>query len=358
MNRKRVTMSTLAAELGLSRLTVSKALRGLPGMSLETRKAVLDLAEAKGYITREQKESNLFEHTSLMSMKARRFFFVLAGQEAASSHVIMELIRGLNDRYQSTNHQVVPVFIPDSCGSEGDGLEAWAEQSGAAYADGIFIPPMLPAEVEERLLGLSVPRILMNFPPVGAQVDSVIWDVYDAMRQAVSKLVQKGHRRILYVGNNCRTRGYKLRWTAFLEAMADAGIPTDPGDHHTAPFTFSQSWQQELRERLQRFKPTAILNAVEVSLPWVFYACSQAGIRIPEHCSLLSLDVPGDRPAPGASCFRMPIRETGYRAADRMIWRIANPSRPYEHIRLQGTFEDGGSIRSMFATFQPKEPMP
>jgi LacI family transcriptional regulator len=32
---------------------------------------------------------------------------------------------------------------------------------------------------------------------------------------------------------------------------------------------------------------------------------------------------------------QLPILETGFRAADRMLWRIANPTRPFEHIRLQ-----------------------
>jgi LacI family transcriptional regulator len=41
------------------------------------------------------------------------------------------------------------------------------------------------------------------------------------------------------------------------------------------------------------------------------------------------------------------IRETGYRAADRMLWRIANPSLPYEHIRIQGELKIGSTTASL-----------
>ncbi|MNI69352.1 hypothetical protein D3C73_1250940 [compost metagenome] len=40
------------------------------------------------------------------------------------------------------------------------------------------------------------------------------------------------------------------------------------------------------------------------------------------------------KPTPYAVPF-LPIEMTGYRAADRMLWRMANPNLPYEHIRIQ-----------------------
>lgn len=344
MARKKITMELLAKELGLSRITVSKALRGLPGMSLETRKAVLDLAEQKGYMTREQKESTLFENTSLLTLQPRRFYMVLEDGRPSLHSVQMELMKGLNERFHGTNCQISPLFIPSHSSASPEALEDWAEESGMKYADGIFIPPMIPSHVEAWLLKQPLARMLLNFPPVGAHVDSVIWDVYDSVRQAVRLFVENGHRRILYIGDTKSTRGFRLRWTAFVEAMADYGMAVDPEEHLTCSFSSDYPWEEMFRKQMAASKSTAILNTIEGNLPWVYFLCSQAGLRIPQDCSLISLDIVEKPASPGLCFFHMPIRETGYRAADRMIWRIANPGKAYEHTRLQSRFVEGASL--------------
>lgn len=350
MNKKSITMEQLADELGLSRVTVSKALRGLPGMSLTTRQAVLALAEKKGYLTKERKESDLFEHTSLMSLAPRRFLVIFPDGEPSLHSVHMELMKGINERYQGSSHQVTPVFVQAASLKGPAAFGQWAEQSGIAYADGIFIPPMLPPELEAWLLALPLHRIMLNFPPAGVPCDSVVWDVHDLVRQAVRLLAGKGHRRILYIGDNESARGFRLRWSAFLESMAEYGLPVDPADHLLSSFHATGDWQQQFQQLLADKQPTAILNTIEHNLSWVYYLCNQAGLSIPEDCSVVSLDISASTAAPGLSYFYMPVRETGYRAADRMIWRIANPGLPYEHIRLQGRYVDEGSVRSISTT--------
>lgn len=345
MIRKKTTMEDLAQELGVSRLTVSKALRGLPGMSLETRRAILRLAEERGYLTREQKESSLFEHTSLQTLQPRRFYLVLQERPAAPSHINLDLLKGLNQRFHGTNSSVAPLFAPSGASLTDVSWAEWSEGCGLAYADGIFIPPMTPPELEKRLLALPLPRILLNFPPTGATADSVVWDVYESVRQAVQLLTEHGHRRILYIGDTHSSRGYRLRWSAFAEAMADYGLEADPARHLTLPLADGFAWREEFSRLLAAAKPTALLNAVEGNLPWIYYLCSQAGVSIPEDCSLVSLDVAEAPPAPGLCYFYLPVRETGARAADRMIWRIANPGEPLEHLRLQGRLIKGDSLR-------------
>lgn len=346
MSRKKTTMDDLARELGVSRLTVSKALRGLPGMSLETRRDILRLAEDRGYMTREQKESALFEHTSLQALQPRRFYMVLQERSTAPSHIHMELLKGLNQRFHGTHSSVAPLFAPPGVSRTDAAWREWSEGCGLAFADGIFIPPMTPSELEKRLLALPLPRILLNFPPTGATADSVVWDVYESVRQAVQLLVEHGHSRILYIGETRSSRGYRLRWTAFAEAMAEHGLDADPDAHLTLPQADGMAWREEFSKLMAAVKPTALLNAVEGNLPWIYYLCSQSGLSIPADCSLVSLDVTAEPPAPGLCYFYLPVRETGARAADRMIWRIANPGEPLEHLRLQGRLVPGDSLRS------------
>lgn len=79
--KKKITLKQLADELGLTVHTVSKALRGLPGMSEHTRNEVRLLADKLGYHTKEQERSQLFENTPLYAGAGRRFIFLIAADQ-------------------------------------------------------------------------------------------------------------------------------------------------------------------------------------------------------------------------------------------------------------------------------------
>jgi LacI family transcriptional regulator len=189
--------------------------------------------------------------------------------------------------------------------------------------------------MESKLLELRIPRILINFPPIGAKVDSVIWDAYDSVRQAVYYLQQQGHTRILYTGDNASLRGYRLRWSAFQEVMSSAGLPADPADHMTVSYSQSNEWLDHFRQIALRTKPTAVINTIAADLPWLLYGISSAGLQSPHSCSLINLGFMANSGDEAYNHTYTPIKEAGYRAAELMIWRIANPLQPYEHIRLQ-----------------------
>jgi len=352
-----ITIGELAKQLGVSRNTVSKALHGQSGMSLETREAIMKLAEEKGYRTREQQENALLDGTGWIHKGARRFLFIVASDKQFLTETHQLILQGIRDRFDPLQYRVDVVFMPEQFASAADWTE-WLEEHSLLHADGIFISHMIPESLEARLLQIHVPKILLNFPPTGAQVDSVIWDVQEAVRQSVRRLLDQGHRKIMYVGetpHHLGYRGYRLRWFAFLEEMEYAGIAVDRSFHVTGTYNRShlisdqfmdrERWLQEWKACLAKQKPTAILNTIDYDLAWIYYACSEFGISIPQDCSLVSLRYEDSSFNPDVSRPLLPVRATGHRAAEHIIWRIANPNHNYEHIRLQVQFIEGNTIR-------------
>ncbi|MBD2866317.1 LacI family DNA-binding transcriptional regulator [Paenibacillus oceani] len=341
---KSVTLRTIANELGLTVNTVSKALKGRPGMSEQTRHLIVQTAERLGYFTKEQIRSLKAEHILPYPLERKRFFLVQTTQSVSYYKLLLE---GLYERFASFGHHIEVLLLPSSVKEKE--MDGWLDQRGLAYTDGLFIAPsIMPREWEPKLLRLPVPKILLNFPPLGTRVDSVIWDIYEATYQAVAYLRSIGHTNIMYVGDTTQQRGYILRWQAFLHAMNEFGARVDPDAHSIRVRTSQALWKGELSEKLARYAPTAILCGIEGEVPEVYRLCSeQLGLRIPEDLSIIGLlnQQPDSLPP-----FTMPllaIRETGYRAADRMLWRIANPSLPYEHIRIQGELKIGSTTASL-----------
>jgi LacI family transcriptional regulator len=337
--KKSVTLLHIANELGLTIQTVSKALRGHPGMSEETRGLVVKTAGRLGYRTKDQIHQLEQERISAYPAYTKRFILV---QSEQSLGFLRLLLQGLHERFAEFGHRIDTLLLPER--PTQTEFRGWLELNEIGFADGIFIAPrLLPEFVEESLLALQLPRVLLNFPPPEAKVDSVVWDVYEAMYMAVRTLVRAGHRRILYVGDIRLQRGFILRWQAFREAMKEIGGQATEEDHAVEPREAGYPWLECFEAKFKLQQPTAVICGIDEEVAPVYYRL-QSWTRVPEDCSLIGfLNEPVehlpliDRPA-------LLIRETGYRAADRMLWRIANPGQPYEHIRLKGDFITGTTI--------------
>lgn len=328
--RKSVTLRTIAAALGLTVQTVSKALKGKPGMSEETRRLVVRTAEKLGYYTAEQIRSLKIDR--IAPYPGERKHFLLAQTEESASYIRL-LLQGVQDRLDSFGHRVEPVLLPRELRAYD--MADWIEAKGMSFADGIFIAPSMAPEAWERaLFGLRLPRILLNYPPAGLRMDSVIWDVYEAAFQAVAYLRELGHERILYVGDIHRQRGYIYRWQAFAYAMDKLGAGLDPAPHWTERRD-GDEWLAGLGRRLDDYPPTAIVCGIHDDVSAVYSLCRERGWRVPEDVSIIGFLNEQPDGLPRFTRPLLPIRDTGYRAADRMLWRIANPSLPYEHIRIQ-----------------------
>lgn len=328
--RKSVTLRTIAEELGLTVQTVSKALKGKPGMSEATRRLVATTAERLGYYTSEQIRSLTSER--ITPYPSGRMHFALAQTQESVSYNRM-LLQGLQDRFYSFGHRIESVLLP--AGVRDKEMPDWLETRGLAHADGVFIAPSLSPEAwEPSLFALPVPRILLNFPPPGLRMDSVIWDVYEAAYQSVAYLRQLGHERILYVGDIHLQRGYILRWQAFNYAMDQTGLGGREQAPHLTGRRDDREWAARLASALDAYRPTAIVCGIHDDARLVYAYLLDRGLRVPADVSLIGLL--NEQPA-GLPTFTrplLPIREAGYRAADRMLWRIANPTLPFEHIRI------------------------
>ncbi|GAA3407586.1 LacI family DNA-binding transcriptional regulator [Paenibacillus hodogayensis] len=344
MPKPKVTLHDLSYRLGLSIHTVSKALRGLPGMSEETRYAVNQMARQLGYRTKEQKRSLNVERIQLFPEVKHRFMLIIARTNSGSALNQMLLV-GLQEKLSEFGHSIETVIAPETFDKDG-AFEEWVDKHNIKYADGIFIPPLTAPGLESKLLSLAIPRIILNYAPPAVDADSVIWDVETAIYQSVRYFLEMGHTNVLFIGEK-EARGHLLRWKTFVEAMRENGEDVHADDHVTDVISNKEQWMNIVTERLQRRKPTAILSALGSRLPWIYLACDANGLHIPDNCSLISLEHDKSDFVPQLSRPFLLIKETGVRGAERMLWRLANPHLPYEHTQLQGGFYRGETVKPL-----------
>lgn len=330
--RKQVTLKTIAQQLGVTIQTVNKALKGKPGMSEATRQLIVETAEKLGYFTKEQIRSLRAERIISYPIERKRFLLVQTEQSVGYNRLLLE---GLHDRFASFGHHIEICLLPAL--TRETAMAEWLEEQAVAFTDGLFIAPsILPKTWESVLLQIPIPKILLSYPPLGTKADSVIWDIYEATYQAVAYLRSIGHHNIMYVGDTHSQRGFIVRWQAFIHAMNEFNAEVDAAAHSIGQRSLQPEWLKDLRDKLILHAPTAVICGVDGEVAPFYQLCQELKLRIPEDVSVIGFlnEQPDSLPL-----FTRPllsIRETGYRAADRMLWRIANPTLPYEHIRIQG----------------------
>ncbi|GAA3401598.1 LacI family DNA-binding transcriptional regulator [Paenibacillus hodogayensis] len=337
--RKQVTLKSLAASLGVTVQTVSKALRGKPGMSPATRAAIVEAARTSGYLTRDQLRQFSVERIAVYPPAKRRFVLVQTEQSLNFNRLLLE---GLNERFSEIGHTIETLLLPERMNEKK--LDQWIRTKELHYCEGIFIAPRLtPPEWERTLLDLPIPRILLNYPSPGMPVDSVVWDVSTAVALAVKHLADIGHRRIMYAGDIRTQRGFALRWQSFAEAVRACGLPFEPQAHLTDSDGDAHARSERLASLLATCKPTAILCGIDEEVEPLYAAIRRLGLDVPTDLSLIGLLNEQKESLPLFTRPLLAIKETGYRAAERMLWRIANPTMPYEYIRIQAAVFAGST---------------
>jgi LacI family transcriptional regulator len=112
-------------------------------------------------------------------------------------------------------------------------------------------------------------------------------------------------------------------------------------DHLTDSCVDWTNWSGQLADKLKRSRCTAILCAIDYELqPIMFYLQSQ-GKGVPSDYSVICLETLSHAVITHVARPHLQVRECGRRAAERLLWRIANPDAPFEHIRVTGGFING-----------------
>jgi LacI family transcriptional regulator len=218
-NRTKVTMSDVARESGLSLSTVSLALNEKPGLPLETRMKVIEVAHDLGYQVRQVSGSS--DVLSKIGMLVKRSL----GDEAQPSSNIFfsHVIAGIEATCRKQNIALMYSSLPVD--AQNNSLEI-PRLVFDATVDGIllvgnYVDDRLNSAIHTR----KVPIVLVDGYCNTNEYDSVVIDNVSGSYTAVEYLIQKGHRHIAFFGSYPDSRlSFRYRRQGYNQALRDYGI--------------------------------------------------------------------------------------------------------------------------------------
>lgn len=212
----RVTIKTIASDLGISHMTVSRALSDHPNVQAETRQAVLKRARELGYV-----KSAV---AMVMRGNAPRIVGLLLPNIANEFYA-----RFANDMAlacEAHSLQLVIHLTNDDLSLELQALDRLREIQAASV---VMVPA--PGQRQDAENSAHPMRIIELIRQSGTQPahQAILVDDAPAITEAVLHLAQNGHSRIAYIGANRDLSSGRDRLAAFARGADAAGL-TIPAD--------------------------------------------------------------------------------------------------------------------------------
>ncbi|GAA5193375.1 LacI family DNA-binding transcriptional regulator [Rugosimonospora acidiphila] len=208
-------MRDVAARLGVSAMTVSRAIRGDSGIAEPTRQRVLAEVAALGY-----RPNDL----------ARRLRSGLA--HGLVGLVVTSLANPFYSQLSVGVEQVATErgagLLVASANGDADRERELVEDMSARRIAGLIV---VPAGNDHRHLDPrqleGAPVVLAATPPRDIDVDCVLVDDFGGTYAACRRLIERGHRRIGFLGLPASLWTGSERYRGYAAALEDAGLPVD-----------------------------------------------------------------------------------------------------------------------------------
>lgn len=337
MSRIQTTIKDIARKLHISVSTVSRALRNLPDVNPETKRAVQELAKKLNY------EPNYIAQ-SLINRKTRIIGVIVP---VIASPVFGRILSGMNDSAQRHNYQLM---ICQS--NENAELEAGLIRQLASFKiDGLLISVSGQTKGDqcfEILKRKEVPMILFDRVIPDMDVTKIVVDEFHSAFMAVEHLLQSGRRHIAHLSGPPHLSISISRLNGYLAALKKHQVDLDEKLIIPCP-NFEQDAAAGIRKLfLRKPFPDGIFAINDASAVTVIQFLNKKGIRIPEEVAVIGFN---DDPfceivQPSLTTVRLPCYEIGQRAVDMLVERINDHTIAPETVTLKSKLIIRNSSRS------------
>lgn len=331
-----VTLLDVARACGYSVSTVSIVLSEAPlsqNVAATTRQQIRAMAQQLGY------------HPDAFARSLRRRRSQTIGVLAydLSDPYCIPIVRGIQAGLQPASYLPLVMDAQTQRGLFDSYLQMILERRAEGViviASWVFDETNLLSDIEKN----NVPIVIVSRDLTERGVSSLLVDNEVGGALAMRHLNELGHRRIAVIRGPEELFDSAPRWAGVRRAAAEAGIQFDPRLVFQLPGLVDPASGFEggldcARQMLASGRPfTAVLAFDDLTALGVVRGLTEAGLRVPEDCSVLGFDdvLPAAVATPGITTIRQPLKEMGLLAAEWMLEAVegrehGSPAEPKLH---------------------------
>ena len=220
--RRKVRLADIAEKLGVSIVTVSKAISDKDGVGEDMRAKIKELAFQMGYIQKSRQNQNARgdSYTGNIGVVIPAHFF------DRSSSFYWTMYNALSRELLSRGWYAIMEQLDSK--EEFDLVLPQIVQNNKV--DGIILLGQTSEDYARFFINQYKNTVFLDFYIDDSGIDSVTTDNFYGEYQLTRHLINLGHRRILYVGNFNATTSITDRFMGFMKAMLENGLRADVAD--------------------------------------------------------------------------------------------------------------------------------
>lgn len=335
---KKVTIQDIADALGISRNTVSKAINNTDGLADATRERILQKAVEMGYkqfsyVSALASGTVQANETPLRASGYQGEIALLTGQFLSHSHFASLMLdkfqREISELgYTMNTHRVTEADIANKT------LPASLHME---QVKAILCVEMFNWDYDSMLCELDIPILFVDGPAkVGGRslpADQLYMDNTTPVTQFVSAMLEKGLKRIGFIGDYLHCQSFYERYTAYYLTMTMAGIPIE------AKYIIPFSSVDEFRESFEALDelPDVFICANDFVAWDAMQALAAIGKQVPEDVFICGFDdAPESRfSKPPMTTVHIHTQIIAYSAIHLLISRLKAPSLDFRTVHTE-----------------------
>ncbi len=325
---KRISQREIANLLGVNVSTVSRALRGLEGVSQELRQEILAIAKDKGYRPNPFAVSLRYDTTRTIGVVVpdisfNHFAHIVKRIEAeARKEGYMCIITDSDDKYETEK----------SC------LDLLVNM----HVEGIIICPSQETNDFSHILKVKKTHIPIVLFDRDADIDisSVVINDADSARQVTETLINGGAKRIAFLGGPNKLKQTTERKHGYLDTLRECNIPIYKELVKCNFISYNSGLTDTLELLDLPERPDAIIATHGLLATSAMKAIESRGLRIPDDVALVAYmsDWVSDVSTPRISFVKQNQREIGTKAFKLLLDQL-NGDTCVQHVIVKARLE-------------------
>jgi LacI family transcriptional regulator len=274
---ERVTMSDVAREAGVSKMTVSRVVNNKGEISPATRQHVLQVITRLNYRPSAIARGLATNRTSTLGLIvpdiANPFF--------------SEIARGVEDNAYAAGYNVFLCSTYEDPCRERDVLNSLEEK----LVDGLILCSSRLDQDDLSVITDDFPAVvLVNRSVDGEEVGVVRVDNEFGGRMAAEFLLEAGRHAVGFLAGPSTSLGGRLRVTGYHQALAAAGIAIQPAWEQGCPSNVQGGLEAACEFLPDHPELTALICFNDLVAVGALQACAKLGCRVPDDLAIVGFD--------------------------------------------------------------------
>ena len=332
--KRQVTLSDIAANIGVAPMTVSRVINRNGYVSEATRDKVLSAVKSMNY-----RRNGLARN--LKRQRTETVGLVLGD---ISNPYSTELANAVREKLRNRGYNLFICISEHSATEDIAAFRSLVDHS----VDGMIVATRANTEGDEMLRDIvdsNLPVVVIGRDFDYPHVDYVAADNFKGGFEATQHLIDLGHKRIGFIGADISMQGSLKRLKGYINALERHGFEIDErlvtgrkeSDSGGSGYSTEKMGYEGMRRLLSLpVPPTAVFTRNDFTAIGAMTAIKEAGLSIPKDMAIVGFDdIPmAAHTSPRLTTVRQPMRLEGQLAADLLLGRIGDDELSPRHERI------------------------